>query len=109
MHHSIYLWIGFNAFILALLALDLIVFNRRPHEIGIKESLVWSAVWIALALCFNALVYRWYGREAGLQFLAGYLIEKSLSIDNLFVFLLLFTYFRRSISTRFCIGEFSVR
>jgi tellurite resistance protein TerC len=94
MHHTIYLWIGFNVFIVVLLALDLVVFNRRPHAIGIKESLVWSAGWIALALCFNALVYRWYGREAGLQFLAGYLIEKSLSIDNLFVFLLLFTYFK---------------
>ncbi|MFZ1978554.1 MAG: TerC family protein [Bacteroidota bacterium] len=94
MHHTIYLWIGFNVFIVALLMLDLKVFNRRLHAIGIKESLLWSSAWIALALIFDALVYRWYGREAGLQFLAGYLIEKSLSIDNLFVFLLLFTYFK---------------
>ena len=94
MHHTIYLWIGFNVFIVALLMLDLKVFNRRLHAVGIKEALLWSAAWIGLALFFNALVYRWYGREAGLQFLAGYLIEKSLSIDNLFVFLLLFTYFK---------------
>jgi tellurite resistance protein TerC len=94
MHHTIYLWIGFNVFIVTLLMLDLKVFNRRLHAIGIKEALLWSAAWIGLALFFNVLVYRWYGREAGLQFLAGYLIEKSLSIDNLFVFLLLFTYFK---------------
>jgi tellurite resistance protein TerC len=94
MHHSIFLWIGFNVFILALLTLDLEVFNRRPHQIGIKESLIWSAAWIALALFFNVVIYHWYGREVGLQFLAGYLIEKSLSVDNLFVFLLLFTYFK---------------
>jgi len=92
--NELFLWIGFNAVILGLLALDLIVFNRRPHEIKIKESLLWSAFWIAISLCFNVVVYFWRGYESALQFLTGYLIEKSLSVDNLFVFLLIFSYFQ---------------
>lgn len=92
--HTIFLWIGFNLFILLLLIVDLKVFNRKPHEISIKESLVWSGVWIAISLLFNIGIFFWYGHGAALQFLTGYLIEKSLSIDNLFVFLLLFSYFK---------------
>jgi tellurite resistance protein TerC len=92
--NDLFLWIGFNAGILGLLALDLIIFNRRPHEIKIKESLLWSAFWIAISLGFNVVVYFWKGYESALQFLTGYLIEKSLSVDNLFVFLLIFSYFR---------------
>jgi tellurite resistance protein TerC len=92
--HTIFLWIGFNIFILFLLILDLKVFNRKPHEISIRESLFWSGVWIFISLLFNVVVFFWYGREAALQFLTGYLIEKSLSVDNLFVFLLLFSYFK---------------
>jgi tellurite resistance protein TerC len=92
--HTILLWVGFNIFILVLLTLDLKVFNRKPHEISIKESLMWSGVWIAISLLFNIGVYFWLGRESALQFFTGYLIEKSLSIDNLFVFLLLFSYFK---------------
>ncbi|MCX6120040.1 MAG: TerC family protein [Ignavibacteriales bacterium] len=92
--HSILLWIGFNVFVLILLTIDLKVLNRKPHEISIKESLMWSAGWIALSLLFNVGVYFWFGRESALQFFTGYLIEKSLSIDNLFVFLLLFSYFK---------------
>jgi tellurite resistance protein TerC len=92
--HSILLWVGFNLFILFLLIIDLKVLNRRPHEISIKESLMWSGVWIAISLLFNIGVYSWFGRESALQFFTGYLIEKSLSIDNLFVFLLLFSYFK---------------
>jgi tellurite resistance protein TerC len=92
--NDLFLWIGFNAGILGLLALDLIIFNRRPHEIKIKESLLWSAFWIAISLGFNVGVYFWKGYESALQFLTGYLIEKSLSVDNLFVFLLIFSYFR---------------
>jgi tellurite resistance protein TerC len=92
--HEIFLWIGFIIGVLCLLALDLIVFNRNPHEIKIKESLLWSAVWIALSLLFNAGVYFFLGHEYALQFLTGYLIEKSLSVDNLFVFLLIFSYFK---------------
>ena len=77
-----------------MLMLDLVVFNRRAHEITIKESLIWSAVWIAISFVFNSGVYLWYGHESALQFLTGYLIEKSLSVDNLFVFLLIFSYFK---------------
>jgi len=91
---TILLWVLFNIFILALLSIDLIVFNRKPHEISIREALIWSGIWIAIALLFNVGVYAWYGHESALQFFTGYLIEKSLSVDNLFVFLLLFTYFK---------------
>ncbi len=87
-------WVGFNIFILLLLTLDLVVFNRRPHEVKVKESLVWSMVWIGISLMFNVGVYFWKGHDAALQFLTGYLIEKSLSVDNLFVFLLIFSYFK---------------
>lgn len=87
-------WIGFNVFVLAMLALDLGVFHRKAHEIKFKEALTWTAVWIALALVFNVIVYRLWGSQVGLQFLTGYLIEKSLSVDNVFIFLLIFTYFK---------------
>lgn len=87
-------WVGFNVFVLLMLALDLGVFNRKAHAITVREALIWSAVWISLALIFNVGLYYYEGKEIALQFLAGYLIEKSLSVDNLFVFILLFTYFR---------------
>jgi len=90
---NIWLWIGFNVFILAMLALDLGVFHRKAHAVSIKEALTWSVVWIALAMAFNAGIYFFSGPEPALQFFTGYLIEKSLSIDNIFVFALLFTYF----------------
>src|SRR5262249_49910938 len=80
--------------VLAMLALDLGVFHRKSHEVTIREALAWSGVWIILALLFNLGVYYWLGPEPALAFLTGYLIEKSLSVDNLFVFLLIFTYFR---------------
>jgi tellurite resistance protein TerC len=83
----------FNLFVLAMLILDLKVFHRKAHVIHIREALIWSAVWIALALLFNMGIYFWYGSEKALQFLTGYLIEKSLSMDNIFVFLLIFSYF----------------
>ncbi|MGI4761346.1 MAG: TerC family protein [Janthinobacterium lividum] len=87
-------WILFNLFVIGLLLLDLLVFNRRAHAIKLGEALGWSAFWITLSLGFNYLVYRSMGHEAGLQWLTGYLIEKALSVDNLFVFLLIFTYFK---------------
>lgn len=87
-------WILFNGLILALLALDLFWFNRKAHEISIKEALAWSAFWIGLAVLFNIFIYYWLGTKAALEFTAGYLIEKSLSVDNLFVFLMLFGYFK---------------
>lgn len=87
------LWIGFTAFILAMLALDLGVFHRKAHAIRVREALLWSILWVTLALLFNAGVYVWFGPERALEFLTGYLIEKALSVDNLFVFLVLFSYF----------------
>ena len=90
---SIYVWSGFVLFVLVMLALDLGVFNRKAHEIKLKEAVLWSVFWIALALLFNLGVYIWDGHEQGITFLTGYVIEKSLSIDNLFVFLLIFNYF----------------
>jgi tellurite resistance protein TerC len=83
----------FTLFVLAMLALDLLVVNKKDHVISFKESISWTVVWIALALLFNLLIYYWKGPEVALQFLAGYLIEKALSIDNIFVFLLVFRYF----------------
>ncbi len=87
------LWIGFNILVVALLALDLFVFHREAHEVNLKEAAGWSVFWIALALLFNAGVYYFRGPEAGLEFLTGYLIEKALSVDNIFVFVLIFAYF----------------
>ncbi|MBP9707829.1 MAG: TerC family protein [Oligoflexales bacterium] len=87
-------WIGFNAFVLVMLALDLGVFHRKPHAITFKEAALWSIFWISLALIFNAGLYHWRGSVVGTEFLTGYLIEKSLSIDNIFVILTIFAYFR---------------
>jgi tellurite resistance protein TerC len=87
------LWIGFNLFVLAMLALDLGVFNRTAHAITGREASIWSAVWIGLALAFNIVVFAWQGTEVGLQFLTSYLVEKSLSVDNLFVLVLVFAAF----------------
>lgn len=87
-------WLVFNVFVIGLLLLDLLVFNRKAHAIKLREALGWSAFWVALSLAFNFLVYRTMGPEAGLQWLTGYLVEKALSVDNLFVFLLIFNYFK---------------
>jgi tellurite resistance protein TerC len=86
-------WIYFNIFVLAMLAVDLFL-HRKTHVIRIGEALGWSAFWISLAIAFNAGIYYYMGAEAGLNFFTGYVIEKSLSVDNLFVFLLIFSYFR---------------
>jgi tellurite resistance protein TerC len=94
MEQNISFWIIFNAFVLLLLGLDLLVFHRKEHEVKIKEALLTSLFWIMLALGFNVFIYYWQGQEAAMEFLTGYLIEKSLSVDNLFVFILLFNYFK---------------
>jgi tellurite resistance protein TerC len=86
-------WVLFHVFILGMLALDLGVFHKNSKAIGTREALTWSGVWISIALAFNAVIFAWQGSEVGLEFTAGYLIEKSLSVDNVFVFLLLFTFF----------------
>jgi tellurite resistance protein TerC len=88
-----FVWISFIGFVILMLALDLGVFHRKSHEVKIKEALIWSAVWISLALAFNYGIYHFMGKEKAIQFLTGYVIEKSLSVDNLFVFIMIFTYF----------------
>ncbi len=93
MQHSVFAWVGFNAYVLVMLALDLGVFHRKDHTISIREALVWTVIWVIQALIFDAGVWHFLGSEQALQFITGYVIEKSLSVDNLFVFLLLFTYF----------------
>jgi tellurite resistance protein TerC len=90
---SLLLWLGFNAFVLVMLALDLGVFHRKSHIVSVRESLVWTAIWIAMAMGFCAWIWEARGPDAGLKFLTGYVIEKSLSVDNVFVFALLFSYF----------------
>jgi tellurite resistance protein TerC len=87
------LWAGFVVFVLAMLALDLGIFHRKVHEVSLKEAGTWSAVWIALALLFNLGITVWFGPQKGLEFTTGYLIEKALSVDNIFVFVILFSYF----------------
>jgi len=87
------LWTGFNLLVLLMLAIDLGFFHRKDHRISIKEGLIWSAIWIVVALIFNVLYYFWQGHQKALEFLTGYIIERSLSIDNIFVFLMLFTFF----------------
>jgi tellurite resistance protein TerC len=87
------LWITFNIFVLVLLALDLGVFHKSNHAISVKESLIWSGVWILVGIVFNVGVFYFSGPQKGLEFFTGYVIERSLSIDNIFVFILMFTYF----------------
>ena len=87
-------WILFNVFVLAMLALDLGVLHRRGHTIGFREALGWSAIWVGLAAAFAVVEFFWHGRAASLEFATGYLIELSLSVDNLFVFLVIFRYFQ---------------
>ena len=86
-------WVAFTAFVLAALALDLGVFHRHVHELRLREALAWSVVWITLSLLFNVGVYAWFGTERALEFLTGYLIELALSVDNIFIFLVIFSSF----------------
>ncbi len=87
-------WILFNAFVLLMLALDLGVFHRKSHEVSLREALTWTGVWIFLALVFNGILYYWKGQQQALEFFTGYLVEKALSVDNIFVFIMIFTYFQ---------------
>jgi len=91
--NTIWGWIGFNVVVLAILALDLGVLHKRSEKVTLKEAATWSAIWVALSLCFAFAVYRTMGEESGLEFLTGYLIEYALSVDNIFVFVLIFSYF----------------
>jgi tellurite resistance protein TerC len=91
---NVWLWVGFNLFVVAMLALDLLVFHKEAHEVRAREAVAWSIVWVTLAILFGAGVYTWMGREAGLEYFAGYVIEKALSVDNIFVFVLIFGLFK---------------
>jgi len=90
---SIYFWIGFHVFIFIMLALDLGVFHKHTHKVPVKEAVIWTLVWVTLALLFNVFIYFEFGKIKALEFLTGYVIEYSLSVDNIFVFILIFTYF----------------
>lgn len=89
-----WLWIGFSLFILTMLSLDLGLFNRKAHTIRYREAWIWSAVWVTLAMVFAGIVFYYLGSQRGFEFVTGYIIELSLSVDNLFVFLILFSYFK---------------
>jgi tellurite resistance protein TerC len=91
--NSLWGWIWFNVAVLAILALDLGVLHRKSSKVSLKEAAIWSGVWVALSLCFALAIYRNMGKESGLEFLTGYLIEYALSVDNNFVFVLIFSYF----------------
>lgn len=88
------LWTFFNVFVLVMLALDLGVFHRKSQEVSVREALTWTCVWITTAMFFNLFVYYYFDQEKALEFFTGYLIEKSLSVDNIFVIILIFSYFK---------------
>jgi len=94
MDTPILFWILFNAFVLIMLALDLGVFHRKTHEVSVKEALTWTFVWVFLAMVFNAIIFYWKGQQSALEFFTGYLVEKALSVDNIFVFIMIFSYFQ---------------
>mgnify|MGYP001470752520 CR=1 FL=1 len=94
MEVSIWFWVIFNAFVLLMLTLDLGVFHKKLHVVSVKEAITWTGVWVFLALCFNVLVYYLFGETKALEFFTGYVIEKALSVDNIFVFVLIFSYFQ---------------
>lgn len=87
-------WVLFNLFLLGMLALDLGVFHRKAHEVRVREALVWTGVWFAMAMAFNVGIYFWMGSQRAVEFLTGYLIEKALAVDNIFVFVMIFSYFQ---------------
>jgi len=87
-------WIGFNAFVILMLALDLGVFHKNIHKVPVKEAVIWTTIWIGLAMIFNVLIYFDMGKTKALEFLTGYVIEYSLSVDNIFIFILIFSFFQ---------------
>src|SRR6202521_4018333 len=93
MHTNLWFWIAFHVGVLSVLAIDLFGFQRKAHAPSTKEAAIWTAVWVALSLGFNAMIWYWEGHAKALEFLTGYLVEYSLSIDNIFVFVLVFSYF----------------
>jgi tellurite resistance protein TerC len=93
MDYPIWLWVGFTVFMLLLLAIDLGVFHRKAHVVSLREAAGWYVVWVSLAIVFNLGIFLWLGADKGTEFLAGYIIEVSLSVDNVFVWLIIFSYF----------------
>ena len=96
---SIYFWIGFHLFIFTMLSLDLGVFHKKTHVVPVKEAILWSSIWILLALLFDLFVFYEFGKTKALEFITGYVIEYSLSVDNIFIFILIFSYF--AVNTRY--------
>ena len=87
------LWTAFNVFVLGMLALDLGVFHKKSEVISVKDALIWTGIWITLAMGFNFFVYQYFGKQEAIEFFTGYIIEKSLSVDNIFVIIMIFSYF----------------
>lgn len=87
-------WVGFHVFVFAMLALDLGVFHKKDHEIGVKESLIWTMVWVFLAICFAGGIYQFIGHQEAMEFATGFVLEKTLSVDNIFVMTVIFSYFK---------------
>jgi tellurite resistance protein TerC len=102
------LWVGFNLFVLLAIALDLGVFHRKAHKVEVREALLWSVIWIGLAMGFGYFVWHWFGPQRGLEYYTGYLIEKALSIDNLFVFLVIFRSFKVEPRVQHRVLEFGI-
>jgi tellurite resistance protein TerC len=94
MSETAILWGAFNLFVLGMLALDLGVFHRKSHDVGLREALTWTGVWITLAMLFNLFIYYYFDKEKAIEFFTGYIIEKSLSVDNIFVIIMIFSYFK---------------
>lgn len=94
MSETAILWGTFNLFVLGMLALDLGVFHRKSHDVGLREALTWTGVWITLAMLFNLFIYYYFDKEKAIEFFTGYVIEKSLSVDNIFVIIMIFSYFK---------------
>lgn len=93
MDDTVILWTAFNVFVLGMLALDLGVFHKRSEEISVKNALIWTSIWITLAMAFNLFIYLYFGKKEAIEFFTGYLIEKSLSVDNIFVIIMIFSFF----------------
>ncbi|MGC1240079.1 MAG: TerC family protein [Chryseosolibacter sp.] len=93
MDQTVILWTAFNVFVLGMLALDLGVFHKKTAEISVKDALIWTGIWITLAMAFNFFIYHYFGKEQAIEFFTGYIIEKSLSVDNIFVIIMIFSYF----------------
>jgi tellurite resistance protein TerC len=93
METDLMFWGIFNLFVLIMLALDLGVFHRKSHEVGVKEAITWTIIWLVLAMIFNVIIYYWRGQQQAMEFFTGYLVEKALSVDNIFVFIMIFSYF----------------